>query len=94
VCRGEVILKDPVEDLIIEIIGIFRKHFTPKMLANFLLGRYSREIRQGRYDRSSGFGSLSSWNPDDVKDTIHGLISADKVRQLIRGILKGKLTDR
>ncbi|MBF9016999.1 MULTISPECIES: RecQ family ATP-dependent DNA helicase [unclassified Oceanispirochaeta] len=85
VCRGTVMIKDPVEDLVTEIVQRYRKRFTSRLLRDFLLGRNSREIRQGYWFRAYGFGSLNDWNPDDVKEVISGGISIDKIRMRSKG---------
>jgi ATP-dependent DNA helicase RecQ len=49
VCCGTVIIKDPVEDLVTEIVRKYRKLFTIKLLCDFILGHYSPTLRQGYY---------------------------------------------
>ena len=91
VCRGTVRLKDPSEELFLEIIRIYRRRFTTKLLREFLLGRHSREIRQGNYHRSPGFGNCRDWKPEDIKETLRGLIATGKVLVIKRGGFKNRL---
>jgi ATP-dependent DNA helicase RecQ len=81
VCCGAVMEKDPVEDFILELVQRYRKRFTTRLLKDFLLGRYSKEIRQGYWFRAYGFGYLSGWYPDDVKELINGMEFGEKVRK-------------
>ena len=61
------------------------------MPANFILGRYSQEIRQGMYHKSPGFGSLNNWDWDDVKESIQGLIASGRIEIVEKGSCKGKI---
>ena len=92
VCRNSVVLKDPAEDTVRKIVRIYKKRFNPRLLGEFLLGRYSSGIRQGRYYRSPGFGIFREWDPDDVTEVIRGMILTEKIRAVKRGSWKGKLT--
>ena len=92
VCCSQVLLKDPSEDEVLGIVRRYKKCFSSTLLQHFLLGRHSRPILQGRYFRSPGFGCLAGWNPDDVKETIQGLITGGKIRERKTGWWKGKLT--
>ncbi|OQY34443.1 MAG: hypothetical protein B6241_04915 [Spirochaetaceae bacterium 4572_59] len=91
VCKNQVLLKDPAEDVICKIVREYRKRFNTRMLRDFLLGRHSPEIRQGRYYRSPGFGIFRNWDPDDMKEVIGGMILSGKIRERPRGSWKGKL---
>ena len=91
VCRGKVKIEDPYESYFLSIVGMYRKRFTRSLLKEFLLGRYSTEIRASRYHRSPGFGELGDWNPDDVEECIHGVLLNGKIREISRGSWKGKL---
>jgi ATP-dependent DNA helicase RecQ len=92
VCKGEVITVDPTEDAIKKIVRFYRKRFSTRMLKDFLLGRYSREIQQGRYQHSPGFSLLKDWDTDDVNDLIKALVLSGTIRTFRRGSWKGKLT--
>jgi len=91
VCCGTVMIKDPVEDLVTEVVSKYRKRFTSGLLRDFLLGRNSREIRQGYWYRASGFGCLDGWITDDIKGMIRGLTDTGRIQEISRGSRKGKL---
>lgn len=91
VCCGKVIKNDPVEELIIEIVKKHKKRFTTKQLSDFLLGRYSHEIRQGYWHRAVGFGCMDRVDPDDVKEIIQGMLNKGLILEIHRGSMKRKL---
>jgi hypothetical protein len=64
---------DPTEKSIIDLAQKYSKRFTKKLFKDFLLGRYSHEIRQAYWYRAKGFGILKKWNPDDVQEAIRVL---------------------
>ncbi|MDC7234991.1 MAG: RecQ family ATP-dependent DNA helicase [Spirochaetales bacterium] len=91
VCRNRVLKKDPVENLIQQTVRRFNGRFTAKLLADFLLGRYSSDIQEGCYFRSSGFGCLKHWSREDLMETIRGLLETEKI-SLFSGVwMKGKI---
>jgi len=91
VCRGEVLKKDPQEESILDIVKKFRRHFSPRILADFLLGRYSPEIREGCYYRVPEFAIFQDMDRDDIKDLIRALISSGQIEVKQRGLWRGKI---
>ena len=85
-------MKDPAEKRLEELVRRYGRRFTPDLFKQFLLGRHSRPILQGRYHRSPGFGCFEHRDPDDVKEMIYGLLSSGKIQIKEKGGWKGKIT--
>jgi len=82
VCRDEVVWKDPLEEQVLKIVRAYKKHFNRTLLREFLSGRYSRDLLQGYYHRSKGFGLLKDSDPDDVAEIITGLILSGRIDEI------------
>jgi len=78
-----------------EILGFLRAHrrsFAPAQAADILAGARGPRTVRGYDDCRRGFGSLSSWDVDDVEEAIRALCAAGSLRLLARGPWKGNLT--
>ena len=92
VCRGEIEYESGIAERLVSFVEQYKKRFSHPQLQEFLLGRHSHEMRSARYHKSPGFGVLRNWNPDDVSESISGLIRQKRIRRISRGNWKGKLT--
>ena len=87
VCRKEVLLADPLQPVLQNIVRRYNRRFTAPLLRQFLLGRHNREIRQAFYHRCPEFGILKENDPDDIKEMIRGLESLGVIKKTRSGVI-------
>lgn len=73
VCCKKVITEDPDKKKMEEFLSRYKKLLEPGQYRNFLTGRYSRNLVEGRFHKSRGFGCLKDWNPDDINEALKAL---------------------
>ncbi|HUX21804.1 MAG TPA: hypothetical protein VMW69_11240 [Spirochaetia bacterium] len=83
VCDGSVVARPEALDAIVELVRHRPRRYTTRELQLLLTGRKTLDARLRGLDLSPQFGTLSSWEPDDIETAI-GELARSRVLRLPR----------
>jgi ATP-dependent DNA helicase RecQ len=94
VCDGTAIERPAGEREILVFVRGHRRRFDPSDAARILCAAPGPRAVRAFHDGIRGFGSLTSWRPEEVETAIHALVRSGRLVIHARGPWKGKLTYR
>jgi ATP-dependent DNA helicase RecQ len=92
VCDGSVVDRPEGLDLIVEFVRHHPRRYTTRDLKILLAGRKALDARLRGLDLSPYFGSLSSWEPDDIETAVAELAHTGILHLPRRGPWKHRVT--
>jgi ATP-dependent DNA helicase RecQ len=91
-CAGAVVARPAGESEMLSFVRAHRRRFTPGRAAAILAGKCDPRSIRNFDDCREGFGTLASWESEDVEAGLWQLVAEGRLRLPSRGPWKGRLT--